>query len=46
MWTQVSSVELLCISAPFAIWVELAEISSADVATVREEAAIWIASLV
>ena len=40
---EVSSVELLCSSAPLAIWVELAEISSAEVATVRDDTAIWVA---
>ena len=43
MVDEVSSVELDCISAPFAIWLEEAEISSAEVATVREETAIWVA---
>ena len=40
---EVSSVELDWVSAPRAIWVELAEISSALVATVREEVEIWAA---
>ena len=43
MVDEVSSVELDCISAPLAIWVEEAEISSADIATARDETAIWVA---
>ena len=43
MVDEVSSVELDCISAPFAIWDEEEEISSADCATAREETAIWVA---
>jgi len=41
MVLEVSSVELDWASAPRAIWVVLAEISSALVATVREEVEIW-----
>ena len=38
---EVSSVELDCASAPLAIWVVEAEISSVEVATVRDVAEIW-----
>src|SRR4029077_21237394 len=41
MVADVCSVELVWASAPLAIWTEEAEISSADVATVREEVEIW-----
>ena len=43
MVEEVSSVELDWFSAPLAIWVEEAAISSADVATARDELVIWVA---
>ena len=42
MVDEVSSVLLDWVSAPRAIWVEEAEISSAEVATARDETVIWV----